>query len=213
MLGFGLNIPSWRTQRYFESRAVGRLPLDHSAWNPDTWWPHITNAAFRHRRPDDTLWAASKLAMISDEMIAAAVAEAQFGDAESEKALIAMISDRRRRILEAYLPAVNPVASLALDPEGRLHFTNMAVDANVALPPVGYRAEWSTFDNGTDTATPLASVEGATSPLPPVPLPPVAYVKVELSAAGGPAAWTRPVTAYFRRAGRTWLLVGLERIP
>ena len=213
MLGFGFNIPAWRTQPYFESRTVGRLPLDHSRWNPDTWWPHITNAAFRHRRPADTFWAASKLAMISDEMIAAAVAEAKFGDAESEQALITMISDRRRRILEAYLPTINPVASLALDAERRLHFTNMAVDANVAPPPVGYRAAWSTFDNDTDTATPLTSVEGATSPLPPVPLPPVAFVKVELSAVGGPEAWTRPVTAYFRRSSRSWLLVGLERLP
>ena len=83
-LSLGFNIPVWRTQDYFESPAIGRLPRDHSKWNPEEWWPHITNAAFRHMRPDDTFWAATKLAAISDDMIRAAVAEGKFGDKVSE---------------------------------------------------------------------------------------------------------------------------------
>ena len=59
-LSLGFNIPVWRTQDYFESPSIGRLPRDHSKWNPEEWWPHITNAAFRHMRPDDTFWAATK---------------------------------------------------------------------------------------------------------------------------------------------------------
>ena len=64
-LSLGFNIPVWRTQDYFESPSIGRLPRDHSKWHPEDWWPHITNAAFRHMRPDDTFWAATKLAAIT----------------------------------------------------------------------------------------------------------------------------------------------------
>ena len=64
-LSLGLDVPVWRTQEYFESRSIGRLPRDHSKWNPEEWWPHITNAAFRHMRRDDEFWAASKLVAIS----------------------------------------------------------------------------------------------------------------------------------------------------
>lgn len=213
LLTLGLKGPAWRGERFFESPAVGRLPLDHARWDPEKWQPHIPNAAFRHRRADDAFWAASKIASIGPETIEAAVAEGRFGDAASERALVKTIVDRRARILHTYLPAVNPVTWPSIDDEGRLHFGNAAVDAGVAQPPPGYRAAWSAYDNLTDTATPMATVEGAASPLPGVALPASGYVKVELAATGGPAAWQRPVEAYFRRETEGWSLVGLERVP
>ena len=112
-LSLGFNIPVWRTQDYFESPSIGRLPRDHSIWNPEEWWPHITNAAFRHMRPDDTFWAATKLAAITDDMIRAAVAEGKFGDTTSEGFLAKAISDRRLRILQTFLPKVNPIINPA----------------------------------------------------------------------------------------------------
>ncbi len=36
-LSLGFNIPVWRTQDYFESPSIGRLPRDHSKWNPEEW--------------------------------------------------------------------------------------------------------------------------------------------------------------------------------
>ena len=61
-LSFGFRIPTWRTQDYFESPSIGRLPNDHAEVESETWWPHITNAAFRHMRADDTFWAAIETA-------------------------------------------------------------------------------------------------------------------------------------------------------
>src|SRR4030095_16148071 len=155
-LALDSDIPVWRTQEYFESPAIGRLPRDHSKWNPEEWWPHITNAAFRHMRRDDEFWAASKLVAITDDMISAAVAEGKCGDRKSEAFLAKAISDRRLRILQTYLPKVNPIVDPVLDRDGRLSFRNAAVDAAVADRAPGYRALWYTFDNDTHRATLVA---------------------------------------------------------
>ena len=213
VLGLGLNIPVWRTQQYYESNTIGRLPRDHSRWNPEAWWPHITNAAFRHMRRDDEFWAASKLVAITDDMIRAAVAEGKFGDPESEAFLARAISDRRLRILQTYLPKVNPIVDPVLDPDGRLSFRNLAADMAVADRAPGYRALWYTFDNVADKATLIATTEETQSPMVMPPMPPSEYIKVDLAAVGGPDAWANPVSAYFRRNSNGWTLVGFERLP
>ena len=213
VLALGFKIPQWRTQDYFESRSIGRLPRDHSEWNPETWWPHITNAAFRHMRPDDTFWAASKLAAITDDMIRAAAAEGQFADPEAEQFLAKAISDRRRRILQTFLPKVNPLMDPAIDDQGRLRFRNLAAEAGMAKAPEGYRALWYTFDNASDRSTLVETTGGAESPLAVPKLPDSEFIKVDLVATGGPDAWTRPVSAYFRRKPSGFSLIGLERLP
>jgi hypothetical protein len=213
VLSFGFKIPVWRRQDYFESPAIGRLPRDHSKWDPETWWPHITNAAFRHMRPDDTFWAASKLLAISEDMIRAAVAEGQFGDAESETFLAQAIIDRRLRILQTFLPKVNPIVDPAIDAQGRLTFRNIATEAAVADRAPGHRALWYTFDNLADRATLVATTEESQSPMPMPAMPESEYIKVDISAVGGPEAWNVPISAYFRRSLAGWVLVGLERLP
>ena len=212
-LSLGFNIPVWRTQDYFESPSIGRLPRDHAKWNPEEWWPHITNAAFRHMRPDDTFWAATKIAAISEDMIAAAVAEGQFGDVASEQFLAKAIADRRLRILQTFLPKVNPIADPAIDGDGRLSFRNVAVDAAVADRAPGYRALWYTFDNQANKATLVATTEETQSPMLMPAMPPSEYIQVDISAVGGPQPWAKPVSAYFRRNSTSWTLVGFERQP
>jgi len=212
-LSFGFRIPQWRRQDYFESPAIGRLPRDHANWHPESWWPHITNAAFRHMRPDDTFWAATKLAAITDEMIKAAVDEGRFGDPAAEAFLAKAIADRRLRILQTFLPKVNPIVDVAISEPGRLTFRNIAVDAAVADRVPGYRALWYTFNNAADTATLIATTEETQSPLPIPPMPASEFIKVDISAIGGPEAWARPISVYFRRNGTNWVLVGLERLP
>jgi hypothetical protein len=213
VLSLGFRVPVWRTQDYFESRAIGRLPRDHSQWNPEEWWPHITNAAFRHMRTDDEFWAASKLAAITDDMIKAAVAEGRFGDRASEEFLAKAIAERRLRILQTYLPKMNPLVEPALDPDGRLTFRNLAAEMAVAERAPAYRALWYTFDNLADKATLVATTEGTQSPMLMPPMPATEFIKVDISAVGGPQAWTTPVSAYFQKNSGGWRLVGFERMP
>jgi hypothetical protein len=214
VLTLGLPIPEWRRIAFHEARSIGRLPASHTTWDPDQWQPHITNAAFRHARADDRFWAAHTLSFITDEMIAAAVAEGRFDDSPAEAFLARAIAERRDRILERYLPSVNPIVSPALDAEAGLTFANAAVDSGVSPPPAGYRARWFTFDNVTGATAPLGDTSGLSSPLRMPPLPPVEFVKVEIAATGAPdASWETPVDVYFRRSGTLWRLVGFERLP
>jgi hypothetical protein len=212
-LSLGFDIPVWRTQDYFEAPSIGRLPRDHSKWNPEAWQPHITNSAFRHMRADDTFWAATKLVAITDDMIRAAVAEGKFGDRASETFLAQAIIDRRLRILQTFLPKVNPIMDPTMDRNGQLSFRNAASDAAVADRAPGYRALWYTFDNDSDKATLVATTEETQSPMVMPAMPASEYIKVDLSAIGGPEAWTKPVSAYFHRNSDGWTLIGFERQP
>jgi hypothetical protein len=215
ILSLGFRVPRWHTVPVYQAPQVGRLVRDHGDWDPDAWWPHITNAAFRHARADDKFWAARKLSFVTDAMVDAAVAEAKFGNAEAERELTQFIRARRDRILRAYLPDVNPIVDPLLYDGGRaLAFGNAAVDAGVAGAPAdGYEAAFFAFDNASGASTPIATVRAAASPLTVPPLPATEFVRVEIAAVGGPPAWRQPVQAWFRRAGTAWTLVGFERLP
>jgi hypothetical protein len=213
MVSFGFLVPEWRTMEFYEAPAVGRFPASHDDWDPREWRGHISNAAFHHARDDDRFWAAHKLSFITNEMIDAAITEGRFGDPAAEKALGDMIKQRRDRILQTYLPAVNPIVDPALA-DGRLTFTNAAVAANVAPAPEGYTAEWATFDNATGATSAIGTTRG-TSPLAAPQLPATAaFIRVKV-VANTPAQkeWADPVTIYFRRATNAWELAGFERMP
>ena len=120
---------------------------------------------------------------------------------------------RRLRILQTFLPKVNPIVDPALDAQGRLTFRNAASDAAVADRAPGYRALWYTFDNASDRSTLVATTEETQSPMLMPAMPTADYIKVDLTAVGGPEAWTKPVSAYFRKNSGNWILVGFERQP
>jgi len=44
-------------------------------------------------------------------------------------------------------------------------------------------------------------------------LPASDFIKVDVSTVGGPEAWNKPISVYFRRDSSGWTLVGLERLP
>lgn len=210
---FGLRIPEWRRIDWYEHPAVGRLPRDHERWNPERWAPHVMNAAFNNMRPDDAFWAAQKLTHITDDIIDAAVAAGQFGDAEAARQMSRVIGERRDRILNTYLPAINAVAAPALS-DRVLTFENLAVRAGAAKAPQRYVTRWSRFDNATGATTPIGEVTGTETSIVAPDLSGAEIVQVEVSVHGGPnASWERPVTLHFRRKGGGWEWVGLVRQP
>ena len=210
-LSLGFNIPVWRTQDYFESPSIGRLPRDHSKWDPEEWWPHITNAAFRHMRPDDTFWAATKLAAISDDMIRAAVAEGKFGDPASEAFLAKAISDRR-----AAHPADLPA-------EGESDCRSRARSRRPADVPQrrgrrGGRRPRAGISGAlvhvrqpdTNKATLVATTEETQSPMPMPPMPDSEFIQVDISArsAGlrrGPSPFPRISEGIHERLDPGWV--------
>ena len=124
---------------------------------------------------------------------------------------------RRDRILEVYLPAVNPIVSARMDGQALLTFDNAAVSADVAKRPDVYRAAWFEFDNATGDTRPLGETRSTTTSIEaPAGLPRTmgCYVAVDLSADGKEyPSWRRPIRTYFRRESDGWPLVGVERIP
>jgi hypothetical protein len=216
MLSFGFYVKDWRTVPLYRARSVGAFPVDTRTWDPERWKARYPNSAFRAARPDDKFWAARRLQAFDDDLLAAAVRVGAFDDPRSEDRLTAFLTGRRDAIARRYLPAVNPVVDLRLSPSGTLTFRNAAVDADVATAPVGYDVAWSRFDNATGAATALGTTRtsGLRVDAPPhVPATEGSYVRLDISAAGGPQAWTTPARAFFRRESATWRLVGFERLP
>jgi hypothetical protein len=217
MVGFGFVIPKHHVFELYESRSIGRLPLNNADFNPEAWKPRLPNQAFLHARLDDKFWAAQKLAALTTDMLRAAVRTADFRDPVSEEFLVRALAERRDAIVRTYLTALNPISEPTLDGYGNVTFKNAAVDADVARAPKAYRATWSTFDNATGTTSMFASTTGrATEIEAPEELPTKAgsFVMVELSAVGSEyAAWETPVRAYFQSTRGGWRMVGFERMP
>lgn len=218
MVSLGFAVPKWRTVDFYRNRAIGSLPKDNTKWHPEMWRPRVPNAAFLRARADDNFWAATKAAGVTDDMIRAAVRAGQFGDEEAEHFLTKAIIERRDAVVRAYLTAINPVSNPALSRDGRLTFSNAAVDARVAKAPTQYKMKWAIFDNATGSTTRDLGETTSTEPSVEAPqgLPRDAgqFVKVQISATGGAhPSWERPVDAWFTRTSSGWTLVGFERLP
>ena len=216
LLRFGFPTRPWQTVPYQDNVAIGRFEGD--AFDPLTWKPRVPTDGVPARARRRHFWAARRVAAFSDEMIRALVRAGGYSHPEDEELLADVLIKRRDKIARTYLNAINPLVDFALSTDGRLSFENAAVDAQVAAPPRGgYTAAWATFDDDTDTASPVgAPIDGAgtalQAPAPIVAAAPGVYVKVSLAAPGAEqASWARPVDAYFRRTAAGWQLVGVDR--
>jgi hypothetical protein len=217
MIGFGFSFPRWHTERFYESRSIGRLQADNTRFNPDLWRPRVPNQAFLHARADDKFWAAQKLVALTTDLLRAAVPAGALWDAPAEEFLVRALAERRDAIARNYLTAINPIADPVIDPDGRLTFRNAAVDGDFARAPESYRAIWSAYDNTTGETTRIADATSRTTRFDaPAGLPsaPRAFIQVELSAMTAQhPSWAQPVRAYFRHLDGAWKLVGFERLP
>ena len=215
LFSFGFALSPWQTVNYVEFPSVGKFEGD--VFDPRKWRPQTTTVAVLEMRDDDAFWAARRVVAFSDEMIRAAVHTGQFSDPVAEKYLADVLIKRKKKIAEAYLPAINPIVEPRLDGNGRLTFNNAAVDAGVAKPPASYRASWSSFDNATDASKPIAETTSSTAAMQaPAGLPtaPGSFVAIDISANDtAHPTWSTPIRTHFRRDGAAWKLVGLERLP
>jgi hypothetical protein len=213
---FGFYVKDWRTAPLYRARSVGAFPIETTTWDPERWKARYPNSAFRSARLDDKFWAARRLQAFRDELIEAAVRAGEFNDPRSEDRLIAFLSGRRDAIVRRYLPAVNPIVDVQLSPAGTVTFRNAAVEAGVASAPAGYVVTWSRFDNATGGTSELGTTKAATPRVDAprhFPAGEGAYVRLDISAAGGPQSWVAPAHAFFRREQDRWTLVGFRRMP
>jgi hypothetical protein len=217
LVSLGFYLQPWQTVPYIDNRSIGRF--EGSYFEPRNWTPRVTTAALRHARDDDAFWAARRVIAFSDEMIRAIAETGRYHDESAARLLADVLIQRRDRIAQTYLAAVNPVVNPALAPDGELTFGNAAVTAGVAAEPdQGYLVQWAAFDNTTGTTralgSPTATRDGRSRAPMALPSSPGSFVKVQIAAAAHEhPSWAKPVEAFFRRSASGWGLVGLERQP
>ena len=217
LVTLGFFLQPWQTVSYTKNAAIGRF--EGKEFEPTEWKPRVPTAAFLRARDDDNFWAARRVMAFSDDMIRAIAATGQYHDEAAVKLLGDVLIQRRDKIGQAYLNAINPVVNPALDASDTLTFENAAVAAGVASEPAnGYTVAWFTFDNATASTTPIGSATTTTNRRVRAPTGlstgAGAIVKVQISAADSAhKSWATPADVYFRRGASGWTLVGLERMP
>lgn len=214
MLTLGLYVRPWIKVDYPEIPSLGRI--ESTYFRPEGWKPEYPNPAFANARPEDLFWAARILANLPDEGVKAVVASAKYSDPEATQYLSETLLARKSKVLKAWLNVTNPVVNLALSPSGALTFENASQKAGVGAEPEHYTVQWSVFDNPSSSHKNVGDeqkVTAVTAQAPPALLaarPEYIGVVVRAFQQDQPA-WSRPLTAYFRRSGDAWSLVGLER--
>jgi hypothetical protein len=223
-LSFGFLLSPWQTVDYDDHKTTGRF--EGKEFDPRAWKPQTPTVAYMEMRDDDAFWAARRVIAFTDEQISAAVHAGELSDPAAERHLASVLMERRDRIAQTYLPAVNPIVNPRLEADGSITVENAAVAARVANAPERYHATWSRFDNATGQATALGQGDSTSTRIA-VPaslsgcsgghsacIPDGGYVEVDVTAdAADHPAWKQPARTFFRKTGGGWKLVGLERLP
>ena len=195
-----------------------RRAVESAYFQPDEWKSDYPNPAFRNARAEDRFWAARLVAAIPPDAVGAIVATGRYSDPRVTAYITETLLVRRTKVLETWLNGTNPLVDVALSPSGELTFRNAAEQAGVATPAERYTVEWSRFDNDTRSHEPVGTEATFSAPRTAAP-PALLAAQPQFIAARLRAfhpnqpAWSRPLVAYFRRAGDGWSLVGLERNP
>ena len=217
LLTLGLYVRPWARFDYPDvPPAVGRFEAD--AFDPELWKPEYPNAAFDNMRPDDAFWAARIIARFDADLVGAIVRKARFSDPRATDYLTRTLMRRREKVLRAWLTKINPLVDFAVNDKSELVFHNVAESEGLATAADRYRVQWARFDNSTGVSTPIAevSVREPHAPLPAALQGDAApqFFEAKVSAIHPQfASWAEPVTVHFRRAGSSWQLVGVTRLP
>jgi hypothetical protein len=127
-LSLGGYVPDWEKAHDPEMLSVGLY--ESKSFNPEKWRPPYPNPAFQAMTPRDAFWAAKILMRISDEHLAAAVEEGQYGDPQVKKYLLKTLIERRDRTARAWFSKVNPLDNFEMTPLGsgvRIRFDDLMV--------------------------------------------------------------------------------------
>jgi len=101
LLRLGLYRQPWETQPE-QSLGSSLGFMQGEGFDPATWKPSWTNAAFLNMTPADAYWGAKILAAFTDEQLRAAVAAGGLPDPRSADTLVALLNIRRDKLIRYY---------------------------------------------------------------------------------------------------------------
>jgi len=113
----GVYVPKWARAKYSRLRSVGAF--EAKSFQPDKWKPSYPNPAFENRLPEDTAWAARKIAAFRDDDIRAIVGTGRYSDPEASEWIVKTLIVRRDKIVRAYLAGSKPNTESAARVTGR----------------------------------------------------------------------------------------------
>jgi hypothetical protein len=156
VVGMGIYTPRWMRAGYPKFRSVGHF--EYETFDPEKWTPNHEIAPFANRLPDDTFWAAKKLAALTNEDIEALVSTGQYSDPRAAAWIAKSLVARRSRILRTYYAKVLPLDNFTVA-NGKLTFDDLEVKEGF-VPSRAHTVRWLELDNETGV---LSRLGGATS--------------------------------------------------
>lgn len=146
----------WAKVDYPQVYGAGRFEADY--FEPWKWKPNYPNPSFDRMDAADAFWAASLLAQVTDEQIAAIVDEAALGDGRDY--MLDVLLRRRDKVVAYWISRTNPVDAFTVSGSGddlMLAFDNAAVRVGAAAPGGHYSVSWASLDNTSGTETAVGS--------------------------------------------------------
>jgi hypothetical protein len=195
-LTFGLYAPRWQRAKYPKLPAAGRF--EYEIFDPLRWVGDYPSTAFRNENPADRLWAARRIAAITDEEIRAMVSTGRYSDPAAAEWVARCLIERRKKIVNAFLTGTAGLDRFQVRDNG-LEWTY--IGPGKAPSPI--EVQWSIFDNYSGQHQILA---GATSVDVPDVADSVEFLMARLSASPGPS-----IDVYVRRKDARSEVVGVER--
>jgi hypothetical protein len=150
LLTFGLWQRDWMKAKYDAIPSLGNI--ESEVFDPAKWKTEYPHPAFDAMDDEDAFWAARIASRFSDEMIRAIVGAARLSSAEAAERLTRLIIERRDKVVNQWITAVNPLDSFEV--RGGNHgpillFDNAAIRLGIKAPGESYQTTWSAFDNMT----------------------------------------------------------------
>lgn len=189
----GLYAPKWQHAKYPKLPAVGRF--ESEVFDPERWVGDYPNAAFRNENQEDRIWAARKIAAITEEDIRAIVSTGQYSDPAAADWVARCLIERRKKILAAYLAGTAGLGDFEVHND-RLESVYAGLGGKPAV-----QVQWAVFDNATGQRRALT---GQTSTQ--LPGEVADYLVAEITGAQGPA-----ISVYVRVKADRKFVIGVER--
>jgi hypothetical protein len=174
-------------------------------FDPEQWVTNYPNRAFENRLPDDSFWAAKKIARLTDADIRAVVATGEYTNKDAENWLAEALIGRRDILLRTYFAQVLPLDQFRVQ-NGRLTFEDLS--SRRGLSATGRLSfSWSQLYNRSGKIESLPNAQTAALPPDVLNSEPGTYWLALIRQDDT----TKTVTVALRRTGKGHDVVGVER--